>query len=163
MKKNNKNGFTLIELLAVIIVLALILVFAIPAVLDTSTKAQKKTFATYARKVLTLAQEYIEVEKLDTGVVGRTSFVNAAGSSFSLGTNDTEYDVCILYDPDAELDEKYTIYIRNNSFYVDGAVDSDLTSSDAVNAMNSAHSKETKELVSAEENGNAICKYQDKN
>ena len=165
IERNYKKGFTLIELLAVIIVLALILVFAIPAVLDTSTRAQKKTFATYARRVLTLAQEYIEAERLDAGAVSQTSFTNVAGSGFSLGTNDTEYDVCIVYDPDKTGDEKYTIYMRNDSYYVDDVNDTDLKSSNtAVTAINTDHSRATKNLVATEDQrGNHICEYQNKN
>ena len=83
MKENRRKGFTLIELLAVIIVLALILVFAIPAVLNTSEKAQKKSFATYGRRVLTLAEEYIEAKKLD-GAVGQMAIQNGV-DGFLLG------------------------------------------------------------------------------
>lgn len=116
MKRNNRKGFTLVELLAVIIVLALILVFAIPAVLDTSTKAQKKSFATYARRVLTLAQEYIEGKKLEpSGYAGPKAFVNdKSEGGFSLGTNDDEYSVCIEY----AADGTYSIYMVNDTYYV---------------------------------------------
>ena len=58
MKKNiNKKGFTLIELLAVIVILAVIMVFAIPAVLDTSNEAQKKALKMYAERVSSKALE----------------------------------------------------------------------------------------------------------
>lgn len=135
MKKNNRKGFTLVELLAVIIVLALILVFAIPAVLDTSTRAQKKSFATYARRVLTLAQEYVEAQKLD-GDVDNMAFKNETGSGFSLGTNDNEYTACIEYTTDGT----YKIYMFNKTYYVgtvtgtkSGATEAQLKDSDNVN------------------------------
>ena len=114
MKKNNRKGFTLIELLAVIIVLALILVFAIPAVLDTSTRAQKKAFATYARKVLTLAQEYVETRKLD-GAVDSMAFMNVPGGAFTLGSNDSQYSACIEYDA---VNGTYKMYMFNDTYYV---------------------------------------------
>jgi type IV pilus assembly protein PilA len=51
MKK--KNGFTLVELLAVIVVLALLMVIAIPAVLDVMNQARRSTFIEMATKVIT--------------------------------------------------------------------------------------------------------------
>ncbi len=139
MKKNNRKGFTLIELLAVIIVLALILVFAIPAVLDTSSRAQKKTFTTYARKVLTLAQEYVEARKLD-GASGKMAFDNVSESTdFSLGTNDTEYKVCVEYNPTAAVGEQYKLYMKNNTFYVAGATDANLKQSSAALSLDDSH------------------------
>ena len=59
MKRKNidKKGFTLIELLAVIVILAVIMVFAIPAVLDTSNNAQKKAIQMYAERVANKALE----------------------------------------------------------------------------------------------------------
>lgn len=50
MKK--KNGFTLVELLAVIVVLALIMVIAIPSVLDVMNQARRSSFVEYAQKAI---------------------------------------------------------------------------------------------------------------
>ena len=50
MKK--KNGFTLVELLAVIVVLALIMVIAIPSVLDVMNQARRSSFVEYSQKVI---------------------------------------------------------------------------------------------------------------
>lgn len=139
MKGNRRKGFTLIELLAVIIVLALILVFAIPAVLNTSEKAQKKAFATYGRRVLTLAEEYIEAKKLD-GAVGPMAIKNGV-DGFSLGSNDTEYKVCIDYDGSGG----YKIYMYNNTYYIgtvenvtttSGATEAELKTTDSVHELN---------------------------
>lgn len=52
----NKNGFTLIELLAVITILAIILLFAIPAVSRTIENSRRDAFAQ-------IAQKYIEAVK----------------------------------------------------------------------------------------------------
>ena len=139
MKENRRKGFTLIELLAVIIVLALILVFAIPAVLNTSEKAQKKSFATYGRRVLTLAEEYIEAKKLD-GAVGQMAIQNGV-DGFSLGSNDAEYKVGIDYDGNGG----YKIYMYNNTYYIgtvenvtttSGATEAELKTTDNVHELN---------------------------
>lgn len=47
-----KNGFTLVELLAVIVVLALIMVIAIPSVLDVMNQARRSSFVEYAQKAI---------------------------------------------------------------------------------------------------------------
>ena len=54
MKKvlNNKKGFTLIELLAVIVILAILVMAAIPAVTRYLTDARKGTFADNARTAI---------------------------------------------------------------------------------------------------------------
>ena len=120
--KGLKKGFTLIELLAVIIVLALILVFAIPAVLDTSSKAQKKSFATYGSRVLTLAEEFVAGKKLENADIP-TVISNGSTEGFSLGSNDDEYEVCIVYTPGTNGSaDSYSLYMVNASgtFYIDG-------------------------------------------
>ena len=68
-----KNGFTLVELLAVIVVLALIMIIAIPAVLDTMNKSRRQLFIEYAEKVLIAAQ---------TQYVTDSSLGNIAGAGY---------------------------------------------------------------------------------
>lgn len=65
MRKLNKKGFTLIELLAVIVILAVVLGIAIPAVSQYITKSRKNgykdnliQFIDAARKGATLGDEY---------------------------------------------------------------------------------------------------------
>ena len=74
MKRINTNkGFTLIELLAVIVILAVIMVFAIPAVLDTSNNAQKKAIQMYAERVASKALEKAMSDQLlGTGTASRS-------------------------------------------------------------------------------------------
>jgi len=52
-----KRGFTLVELLAVIVILAIIMLIAIPAVLNTLESARRKTFAEYVDKVVSLTEQ----------------------------------------------------------------------------------------------------------
>lgn len=50
--KTNKKGFTLIELLAVIVILAILMMTAIPAVTQAIAKSRRDTFATNAKKFI---------------------------------------------------------------------------------------------------------------
>lgn len=60
----NKKGFTLVELLAVIVVLAIIMLIAMPSVLGTLNDAQKGTFKVFAQKVLNKAQEKYQADTM---------------------------------------------------------------------------------------------------
>ena len=51
---NNKKGFTLVELLAVISILAILVIIALPNVMGMFNEAKKKSFLTEVR---TLAKE----------------------------------------------------------------------------------------------------------
>lgn len=68
MKKvlNNKKGFTLIELLAVIVILAILVMVAIPAVTKYLTSARQGTFADNAKSAISAVRN-------DVIMNGRTS------------------------------------------------------------------------------------------
>lgn len=72
MKK--KNGFTLVELLAVIVVLALIMVIAIPSVLDVMNQARKNSFVEYCQKVIPAVQTQYVADAQST-IPGRGIYV----------------------------------------------------------------------------------------
>lgn len=61
-----KNGFTLVELLAVIVVLALIMVIAIPSVMDAMGKAKKESFFLFVQSLNSKAtNKYIQESDID--------------------------------------------------------------------------------------------------
>ncbi len=62
--KTRKKGFTLVELLAVIVVLALIMVFAVPSVMNTMNSAKKKSLQMYAEKMISTAMQQHQSDKL---------------------------------------------------------------------------------------------------
>ena len=59
-----KKGFTLIELLAVIIILAILMVVAVPNVLSTLNDAKEKTFVTQAQSIWKAAEQKFIVDSL---------------------------------------------------------------------------------------------------
>lgn len=56
MTQNSTQGFTLIELLAVIVILAVLMMTAIPAITNAINKSRKDTYATNAKKFIDAAR-----------------------------------------------------------------------------------------------------------
>ena len=68
MKKLNRKGFTLIELLAVIVILGILMLTAIPAVSRAITKSRKNTFWQNAKQYIQAAQTpFLSGEYVKTG------------------------------------------------------------------------------------------------
>lgn len=139
MKKMNKKGFTLIELLAVIIILAVIMVFAVPAIMETSNTAQRKSFQLYAQRVLTKATEYVETQKMlgYTKAQGNndTSFYNVESAALDqriIGLGQASgYGVCVSYTKKADNDAGYELklYITNGTYCYNGLTETEVSSS----------------------------------
>ncbi len=110
MKKTNKKGFTLVELLAVIVILGVLLMIAVPAIQNIITKSRKNAFQSAIKLAIenvetmastekvtgeitpcyvTISTDNIELERGDlTGVSGRI-YVNkqGKGEAFALNSN----------------------------------------------------------------------------
>ena len=63
--KKEKNGFTLIELLAVIIILGILLVIAIPAVTNYINNSRKEAYVKTAKQVVSATKNLVNSGKLD--------------------------------------------------------------------------------------------------
>jgi len=70
MKKLNKKGFTLIELLAVIVILAILVAVAIPAVTRYLNTARKGTYASNAASAISVVRN----EVISTGVTSTKTY-----------------------------------------------------------------------------------------
>jgi uncharacterized repeat protein (TIGR02543 family)/prepilin-type N-terminal cleavage/methylation domain-containing protein len=69
MTMKKKNGFTLVEILAVIVILALLMIIAIPSVLDAMNKAKKENFYLYAQSLNSKATDkYIQQSDSDPDI-----------------------------------------------------------------------------------------------
>ena len=94
MKK--KKGFTLVELLAVIVILAIILVIAVPKIMDTIQNAKEGTLMSSAKLIAGQAEKkYVENQ-----VLGITDKIEC---SDIVKTSDADYDTCdIKFDSDGK-------------------------------------------------------------
>ena len=113
MKKLNKRGFTLIELLAVIVILAVVLGIAIPAVSQYITKSRKNgykdnliQFIDAARKGATLGDEYSY--PIDTNDATVVPFRVLSIAIEKGGVNSS-------YDLPWKLDNSYVIIVNTGS------------------------------------------------
>lgn len=65
MKKNRKNAFTLIELLAVIIILGILMIIAIPSVTRYISDSRKSAYIDTAKQVISAAKNLVNSGKLE--------------------------------------------------------------------------------------------------
>ncbi len=79
MKKNNK-GFTLIELLAVITIMGILMMVAIPAVTRTIENSRRDTFSTVAKSYINAVRENVLADNIDCG--GTVASATANGTYY---------------------------------------------------------------------------------
>ena len=133
MKKLNKKGFTLIELLAVIVILAVVLGIAIPAVSQYITKSRKNgyvdnllQFIDAARKGATLGDDYtLPVDNNHATVVKFSTLAIAlekGGKNSSYGNPwELEGSFVVIVNSGTADSPKYDYYVvASDSKYVTG-------------------------------------------
>ena len=88
----NKKGFTLVELLAVIAILSILVIIALPNVINMYTKAQKEAFLAETKKV------YSEAEKkyISSSISGNTNTIINSEDDSKLDMTGEKLKYCIL-------------------------------------------------------------------
>ena len=87
--KNKGRGFTLVELLAVIVILAIILVIAVPKITDTIKNSKKASFESSAKTIAAQAEK----KKMEKEILEDTGSINC---SDVVKLNDTDYGNCSI-------------------------------------------------------------------
>ena len=85
MKK--KKGFTLVELLAVIVILAIILVIAVPKISDVIRNSKKASFEASAKTIISQAEK----KKMEQEVLGNTNPIECSDIA---NINNDDYASC---------------------------------------------------------------------
>lgn len=94
MKKLNNKGFTLIELLAVITIMGILMMVAIPSVSRTIENSRRDTFANVCKTYVNAVRNAVLADELQCGA-GNTS-VGATGNGvyyYEIDTSSTTSDV----------------------------------------------------------------------
>ena len=135
-----KNGFTLIELLATILILALIMIIAVPNVMSTIDKNKQDTYVEDAKKMITLAEYKI---RSDTSVplptFGNCIIIPLNSldlSEFNEGPEGGSYDLENSYVLVARSGNSYLYYATIVENYDDSKRGIPLTSRNELNKEN---------------------------
>ena len=76
MKK--KNGFTLIELLAVIIILGVLMIIAIPSVTTYISNSRKSAYVNTAKEIISGARNFVNEGKLEMYDPNATYYIKSS-------------------------------------------------------------------------------------
>ena len=72
-KKTNSKGFTLIELLAVITIMGILMMVAIPSVSRTIENSRRDTFADVAKSYINTIRSSVLADELECGTANKIS------------------------------------------------------------------------------------------
>ena len=145
MKKMNKKGFTLIELLAVIIILGVLMIIAIPSVTSYISNSRKSAYVDTAHAIISGGRNFVNEGKVpmyDTDVTYYIDYqcVKTEGAAKSPYGEFTKAYVVVTYDGNGfdyywtsvdEAGQGFNRIIREDLLNED-KIKSDLTDSDVV-------------------------------
>lgn len=119
----NNKGLTLAELLAVIVVLGLLLLIAVPIIQDVVDDTKKSAFLGEAQSVYRAAL----IRAIDLANTGDGGIISSEDST-KLDMDGNELDYCVIVNSDAEIT---FIKVSNGTYLIEG--DSNFMSLDSSN------------------------------
>lgn len=133
MKKINKKGFTLVELLAVIVILGVLLLIAVPSVTNIINNSKKKAFVSAAKLMIENVESAASIEITTEGAFSKGCYININSIELERGNKGTGYVI-------VDANGKGKIYYNENNYYVSGLKISELSTSKITNAYSKAPS-----------------------
>ena len=89
--RKSKKGFTLVELLAVIVVLAIIILIAMPSVMSAMDKARRNALITEANEITKIAATAFADDSMGTGLTSKCYSLQALKDGGYLDKNLKDY------------------------------------------------------------------------
>ena len=110
----NKKGFTLVELLAVIVILGVIMIIAIPSVLNTLESSRKSTFSLYAKKVVVAAEKTNYQEELQQKITGKGIYTYDIKEDLDFNSTGN-YEGYVVIDNCTENEKQFYLYLNDGT------------------------------------------------
>lgn len=138
--KKNKKGFTLVELLAVIVILGVLLMIAVPAIQNVINKSRRNSFESAVKLTIENVETLSSTAKVEGAITpcyvvfgdadflnGETSEINLERGSYGKGT----FGIIVV-----DSDGKGKAYVNGNggTYYVTGETLATLKTSTPTNA-----------------------------
>ena len=120
----NKKGFTLVELLAVIVVLAIIILIALPAVLSSMEKARKNSFVIETNEFVKAAQTAYSTAVMNgEGNIasGGTKYCVTFGALVNKGyieKSGSDYAGTVVIKVSGDGKPEYTVNLKNKAYHI---------------------------------------------
>ena len=109
MKRLNKAGFTLIELLAVITIMGILMMVAIPSVSRTIENSRRDTFADNALTYVNTVRNAVLADELKCGPTGTTVSATESNKTYYFAINTAEGASNPKYQQTVDLMEKVAL------------------------------------------------------